>query len=283
MRPEWLNKKVDISQYDKMRKRLKPFNVHTVCEQASCPNISECYCKNVATFLVLGDVCTRSCMFCGVRKGNPMQVDESEPTRVAAAVEDLGLSYVVITGVTRDDLVDKGASHYAQVVKAVSRVKVEKEENVKVEILIPDFDGQRNHIQTVCDASPVVIGHNIETVQALYPDLGRDEYRYEVSLSVLETLKSIDKDKKTKSGIMLGLGETEKQIMDTLIDLHEVDCDYLTIGQYLSPSKSHAPVVDYISPEKFDFYRDKALGLGFKYVKSGPYVRSSYLAEEYSE
>ena len=281
MKSKWLNKKVNLREYDAMRKRLKKFKVHTVCEEAKCPNISECFSKDVATFLILGDNCTRQCSFCGVKKGKPCLVDDSEPLRVAAAVRELGLKYVVVTSVTRDDLQDRGADHYANVIKAIKKVKIKDKTNVKVEVLVPDFDGLKTNIKIVQATGPEVIAHNVETVQNLYEKIGRDEYRYEVSLSVLETVKSIDKDQKTKSGIMLGLGETQDQVLKTFNDLREIDCNFLSIGQYLNPTSSHVPVIDYIVPEMFEFYKNQAMKMGFEYVRSGPYVRSSYCADEY--
>ena len=276
-RPDWLNKKIDIKEYDRMRARLKPYGLHTVCEEARCPNISECFAKNTATFLILGDVCTRKCLFCGVKKGSVNPPDISEPSRVAGAVVELGLKYAVITGVTRDDLPDRGSAHYAEVVKVVKNT----DDSIRVELLIPDFDGLRDNIAAICAAGPDVIGHNIETVRRLYEYCGRDEYRYEVSLSTLETIKSVNKEQKTKSGIMLGLGETEEEVIETMNDLREVNCDLLSIGQYLSPSSDCVPVAGYITPEKFVYYKDQALNMGFEHVMSGPYVRSSYLADEY--
>lgn len=281
MRPEWLNKKIDLKDYDKMRARLKPFGLHTVCEEAMCPNISECFSRGTATFLIGGDICTRNCKFCGVHNNTPKPLDENEPQRVADAIAELGLDYAVITGVTRDDVEDKGALHYAETVLTIMRKAQELEKDIKVEVLTPDFDGLRNNIELVTLANPYIFAHNIETVQGLYEKCGRDMYRYDVSLSVLETVKCINKEMKTKSSIMLGLGETEDEVMRVFEDLSEIKCDYLSIGQYLAPSKDHIQVVEYITPEQFDYYRTKALDFGFKDVKSGPYVRSSYMADQY--
>lgn len=282
MKPSWLNKKIKLSEFDAMRRRLKKYDLHTVCEAASCPNISECYAKGEVTFLIGGDICTRDCLFCGVTKGNPSPLDVNEPLRVADAIKELALKYVVVTGVTRDDLADKASGHYAEVVNKIHEIEYDDdEEKVKVELLIPDFDAQRMFLEKIVKSKPDVIAHNLETVQRIYPLIGRDEYRFEVSLSVLESVKCIDKNMITKSGLMLGLGETEEEVLYTMQELREVDCDFLSLGQYLKPSASHFDVKEYINPEKFEYYKAEALKLGFKDVKSGPYVRSSYLAGEY--
>jgi lipoic acid synthetase len=286
-RPDWLNKKIDLAEYDRMRIRLKPFALHTVCEEARCPNISECFSKGTATFLIGGDICSRACRFCGVTKGTPSALDADEATRVANAVLDLDLTYAVITGVTRDDLADKGAGHYADTVRLIkaasagSATENRKKREIKVEVLTPDFDGIRAFVKKVVDAKPDVFAHNIETVQRLYPLLGRDEYRYDVSLSTLETVKSLHKGAVTKSAIMAGLGETEEELFEAMENLVDVGCDYLSIGQYLAPSNDHHPVQEYKDPAFFERMKQAALDMGIKDVKSGPYVRSSYLAHEY--
>jgi lipoic acid synthetase len=280
-RPVWLNKKIDLAAYDRMRARLKPYALHTVCEEAQCPNISECFAKGTATFLIGGDVCTRGCGFCGVSKGTPTALDADEPARVANAVMDLDLSYAVITGVTRDDLLDKGAGHYADTVRAIKAKAADAKKDVKVEVLTPDFDGMRAFVKKVVDANPDVFAHNIETVQRLYVALGREEYRYEVSLSTLETIKSLNKDAVIKSALSVGMGETEDELIEAIGHLADIGCDFLSIGQYLAPSLSHYAVREYKDPAFFERIKKVALDLGIKDVKSGPYVRSSYLAHEY--
>ena len=280
MKPEWLNKKIHLSTFDAMKKRLSPYKLHTVCEEAMCPNISECSARGTATFLIMGDVCTRGCTFCGVGRGTPEALDADEPSRVAAAaVDELGLRYVVVTSVTRDDLPDGGAAHFARTVRAIK----DKDDTVAVELLIPDFDSLRDRVAAVVKSGADVIAHNVETVERLYPAVGREDYRYSVSMSVLETVKCIDKEAVTKSGLMLGLGETEEEVLQTFEDLLDVKCDYLSLGQFLPPSQSHYQVKEYVTPETFGRYRDIALKMGFKSVKSGPYVRSSYLADEYGK
>jgi len=280
-RPQWLSKKIDLAEYDRMRTRLKPYGLHTVCEEAQCPNISECFAKGTATFLIGGDICTRGCEFCGVTKGVPSALDLDEPARVANAVMDLDLSYAVITGVTRDDLLDKASGHYADTIRAIKAKAVDTKKEIKIEVLTPDFDGMRSFVKKVLDAKPDVFAHNLETVQRLYPVLGREEYRYDVALSTLETVKSLNKDALTKSALMVGLGETEDELLEAIENLADIGCDFLSIGQYLAPSKEHYPVQEYKEPAFFEKIKQAALDMGIKDVKSGPYVRSSYLAHEY--
>lgn len=279
-RPKWLNKKVNLGEAAKLKELLADLRLSSVCQSALCPNISECFSEGRITFLVLGDVCTRNCRFCGIAKGRPLPVDWEEPKRVAEAVrrikEKFGLRHIVITSVTRDDLEDGGAEIFRQVIKEI-RSKVKE---VKIEVLIPDFKGRRQSLETVISARPDIIGHNLETVRRLYPKV-RAQADYHRSLEVLKAIKSTASGIYTKSGIMLGLGETEQELIDAFRNLRSVGCDFLSLGQYLQPSSRHFPVQEYIPLDKFQEFKKQALNLGFLYVASGPYVRSSYLAEEY--
>ncbi|MFA6216899.1 MAG: lipoyl synthase [Candidatus Omnitrophota bacterium] len=275
-KPRWLNKKINLGDCQKVKTLLNGLRVNTVCREASCPNIGECFAKNQATFLILGAVCTRSCTFCGVRKAEPLPVDPDEPFRVAEAARKLGLKHVVITSVTRDDLDDGGAHYFAETISAIRAGNG----TVTIEALIPDFQLNTRALVTVVEAAPDIIGHNIECVPRLYQAirLGSD---YARSLAVLRTIKEIDRNIYTKSGIMLGLGEARPEVGRVFRDLVKTGCDFISIGQYLSPSVSHAPVKEYICPEDFEYYRQQAKAAGFRHVVSGPYVRSSYLAGEY--
>lgn len=276
-RPQWLNKEISLQDCRKVRTLLSDLHLNTVCEEALCPNISECFSRNEATFLILGGVCTRNCGFCGVLKDVPAAVDAGEPKRVAEAVSRLKLKHVVITSVTRDDLKDGGAAVFAQTVSEIRKNSRE----ITIEVLIPDFQGNTDAIKTVVEAEPDVIGHNVETVPRLYKKV-RPMADYIQSLSVLRTIKNLSQGKKifSKSSIMLGLGETEEEVLEVLRDLRNACSDFLCIGQYLSPSSSHYPVIEYIRPEKFTDYKNIASDMGFRYVASAPYVRSSYLARE---
>lgn len=255
---------------------LKDLNLNTVCQQALCPNILKCFAEKYLTFLILGKVCTRNCNFCAIKKGRPQEIDKTEPSRVAEAANRLNLFYVVITSVTRDDLPDGGAHFFAETISCVKQ----RLPYAKIEVLIPDFLGDESAIKKVVGAKPDIIGHNLETVSRLYSK-ARQLAGYSRSLKVLEIIKRLDKNTQSKSGIMLGLGESEGEILKVFKDLRNVDCDFLSIGQYLSPSENHFPVKEYILPEKFDYYKEKALQFGFRHVESAPYVRSSYLASEY--
>jgi lipoate synthase len=275
-KPDWLKIKVENSaKRTEVENILKRLSLHTVCEQANCPNLMECFGKKTATFMILGKVCTRNCTFCNVGKGVPENLDKDEPLHIAEAVGELGLRHVVITSVTRDDLPDGGASHYAEVIRKV----FEYNGNVVIEILIPDFKGSVDALATVLEANPHILNHNIETVPGLYKEV-RPMAIYRRSLELLENVKKMRNDIFTKSGIMLGLGETENEVLAVFSDLREVGCDFLTVGQYLAPSKAHHPVVEFIHPTVFANYKEKALEMGFKYVASGPLVRSSYQAEK---
>lgn len=269
-------KKIRLSQLTETKKILRRFNLHSVCEESGCPNISECFGNRTATFLILGNVCTRDCTFCNVRKGSPVAVDANEPERVAAAVEALGIEYVVVTSVTRDDLPDGGADMFRRTVLAVKRTGNLR----RVEVLIPDFLGSEESIQTVVGASPDVISHNMETVPRLYREL-RSRADYNRSLGVLSAVKKLNRGQATKSGIMLGLGETADEVLTVMKDLADTGCDFLSIGQYLAPSKTAFPVKRTVEPDEFKHYEKEAKGFGFKHAESGTYVRTSYHASFY--
>lgn len=275
-KPEWLKIKIrsgnDKSKVESLINRLA---LHTVCREADCPNRMECYSRKTATFMILGKYCTRNCSFCNVEHGLPEPVDGDEPGRVAEAVGELGLKHVVITSVTRDDLPDGGAGHFAAVIDTVHK----RNPGVAIEVLIPDFQGNTAALRRVIEARPEIINHNIETVPRLYPEV-RPQSEYKKSLKLLNEIKSGKAPILAKSGIMLGLGETESEIISVLKDLRRVNCDFLTIGQYLAPSRKHHPVVAYIHPAIFKKYETIALEFGFKSVASGPLVRSSYQADK---
>jgi len=276
MRPAWLDKKISFKDCAAMKQALRSLNVETVCEQAMCPNIGECFSVKVATFLILGRNCTRSCSFCNIQKAQPLPVDKDEPERVAQAVGQLGLKHVVITSVTRDDLADGGAGIFADTVNRISQ----KLPEVTVELLIPDFGFSLVALKIVAASGPQIIAHNLETVPSLYKVV-RQGADYTRSLGLLRALKKISPKLKTKSGLMLGLGEKTEEVLAVMNDLRSVGCDLLSIGQYLAPSQKHYPVKDYISLRQFEDYKEKAKKLGFLHVESGPYVRSSYLAADY--
>ena len=275
-KPEWLRKRVNPGDQAGMRQLLGELRLNTVCQQALCPNISECFSCGQATFLILGRNCTRLCSFCNVDKTAPLPVDVDESGRVAEAVSRLKLSHVVITSPTRDDLPDGGAEVYAATVAAIRAVSPA----TRIELLIPDMQVQRTSLAVVAAARPDIIGHNVETVPCLYHIRSGADYRR--SLDVLKTIKELAPEIRSKSGIMLGMGEMEQDVLDVLKDLRSVDCDYLSIGQYLAPSRAHYPVQEYIPPVRFDELRRAALELGFSHVESGPYVRSSYHAGQYA-
>jgi len=258
------------------RDLLDRLHLPTVCESARCPNRGECFSHHTATFLILGEVCTRGCAFCAVKRGKPLALEADEPQRLARAVSQLGLRHVVITSVTRDDLPDGGAAHYARVVAAVRKHCP----GVRVELLVPDFGGSREALAVVLAAQPDILAHNLETVPRLYP-LVRRGADYRRSLEVLKQAKAISPRVTTKSGLMLGLGEESPEIEEVLRDLRQVDCDMLCLGQYLSPSLHHLPVARYVNPDEFDGWRQRALALGFASVAAGALVRSSYKAPIY--
>jgi lipoic acid synthetase len=258
-----------------MKKLLRSAKLHTICEEARCPNIAECFDSGTAVFLILGDICTRNCRYCNVKHGKPMPLNQNEPNDVAESVRQLGLKYVVVTSVTRDDLVDGGASVFYETVRGIKNLN----NGCKVEVLIPDFNGNREALEKVISAEPDVVNHNIEVVEDLFPTI-RPEGGYKLSLAVLETVKEIDPSMRTKSGFMIGLGESKEQILKTMKDLRNADVDFLTIGQYLQPTRSHAKIERYYTPEEFEEFKKVALNIGFKHVESGPLVRSSYHAEK---
>ncbi|HEY6873627.1 MAG TPA: lipoyl synthase [Geobacteraceae bacterium] len=276
-KPDWLQKKINPSAHAEMERMLGDHHLHTVCQEAMCPNITECFRQKQATFLILGRICTRLCSFCNVAKETPLPVDHEEPARVAEAIRRLGLSHVVITSPTRDDLPDGGAGLYAATVAAVR----EASPGTAIELLVPDFRGDREALAAVAQAAPDIVGHNLETVPRLYRIREGADYRR--SLDVLATLHDAAPSLKTKSGLMVGLGETEEELFAVFEELRRVGCSFLSVGQYLAPSKRHHPVVAFIEPARFEIYREKALAMGFAHVESGPYVRSSYHAAEYEK
>ncbi|MHC6179762.1 lipoyl synthase [Clostridium sp. JNZ X4-2] len=275
-RPDWLKMKApDAVVLNEMEDMLKDLSLHTVCESANCPNIGKCFKHKTATFMVMGNTCTRNCRFCAVNKGCPSELDPEEPRNVAIASKKLGLKHTVVTSVTRDDLKDGGAVHFVKIIKEMRKENPES----TVELLIPDLKGNWNALKNIIDAKPDILNHNIETVEALYKKV-RPMAVYDRSIELLRQVKVFDKAVYTKCGIMLGLGETKEQVLKVMDDLLKVNCDILTIGQYLRPSKKHLPVFEYITPEKFTDYKKIALEKGFRFVASGPYVRSSYKAFE---
>lgn len=275
-RPSWVDKKISLGDCAEMKAMLRSLKLGTVCEEACCPNIGECFGRRQATFLILGKDCTRACSFCAVKRGRPAPVDRAEPKRVAEGVERLALSHVVITSVTRDDLADGGAGAFVATVEALRALK----QRVTIELLVPDFGLDRAAIRAVVASRPDILAHNIETVKRLYT-AARKGSDYERSLEVLRFFKECDPAIQTKSGIMLGLGELEEEVLRTIGDIAATGCEYLSIGQYLAPSRAHHPVKEYLRPERFDHYKARALAAGFKHVESGTYVRSSYHASEY--
>jgi len=277
-KPFWLDKKIALGSCRKVKSLLRDLSLHSVCEESSCPNISECFQGGVATFMILGDTCTRECAFCGINKGQPCLIDYEEPRRIKKAVKRLNLNYVVITSPTRDDLDDGGAGLFCQTVEEVMSLGPER----AVEILIPDFKGKRDSIEKVAICRAKVISHNLETVPRLYTEV-RKGADYKRSLEVLRLIKEINKEVFTKSGLILGLGEEEKEVIQALLDLRSVGCDLLTLGQYLPPSLKHYPLKSYVLPDKFVYFQKYAQKIGFKSVKSAPYVRSSYLAHSLLE
>jgi lipoic acid synthetase len=274
-KPEWLNKKLDYESMKAMGEMLRSLNLHTVCEGAKCPNMGECFRNRTATFMILGDICTRNCKFCAIPAGKPKPVDPEEPYNLARAALKLKLNHVVITSVTRDDLPDGGAEQFAKCIKEVRKVLPES----SVEVLIPDFKGDKLALDKIINENPEILNHNIETVPSLYPTV-RPMAQYERSLELLEYVKEKNPKIYTKSGIMLGLGETIEEVHEVFDDLRKYQCDMLTIGQYLPPSYNHALLKEYVKPEVFEELKEIAITKGFKFVASGPYVRSSYHAAE---
>jgi lipoic acid synthetase len=272
--PDWLKVRIGSGEnYSKVKTLLRTAKLHTICEEARCPNIAECFGCRTAVFLILGNVCTRDCKYCNVTHGKPGSLNKNEPRDIAESVKTLGLKYVVVTSVTRYDLPDGGASVFVQTIQEIRQVNPV----VHIEVLIPDFKADRNALQGIVYAAPDVINHNIEVVEPLFPEI-RPQGDYQRSLSVLRIIKTIDKQMKTKSGFMIGLGETKEQILSTLQDLKTAQVDFLTIGQYLQPTKKHAEIKKYYTPDEFQELQKIAQSLGFTHVESGPLVRSSYHA-----
>ncbi|MFC1955196.1 lipoyl synthase [Chloroflexota bacterium] len=275
-RPEWLKiTPLDSGIVGNMGRLMRGLNLHTVCVGAQCPNRTECFGAGTATFMILGDVCTRNCTFCSVKKGKPLSPDFQEPEHLVEAVEKLGLRYVVVTSVTRDDLPDGGASHFAQTVRALFQYNP----NLMVEVLIPDFKGSLSALENVVAAHPSVLNHNVETIPRLYSEV-RPMAEYRRSIDLLRRAKTFDGKTLTKSGLMLGLGESRQEVIEVINDLVNAGCDLLTLGQYLQPSFTHHRLVRYIPPEEFDEYKTIGEEMGFATVVAGPLVRSSFHAAE---
>jgi len=274
-KPKWLRVKLPTGEnYKKVRSLVDEHKLHTICESGSCPNMGECWGEGTATFMILGNICTRSCGFCAVQTGKPLEADPFEPGKVAHSVKTMGVKHAVITSVDRDDLKDGGAEIWAQTVRAVRA----QSPGTTMETLIPDFMGKWENLQVIIDVAPEIVSHNLETVRRLTKQV-RIQAKYDRSLEVLFRLKK--GGMRTKSGVMLGLGESHEEVLETMEDLRSVQVDILTLGQYLQPTPKHLPVVEFITPERFDEYREIGLKMGFKYVESGPLVRSSYHAEKH--
>ncbi len=275
-KPQWLKKKIrlDNKNISAIKNLIDSSRLHTVCQSAKCPNIFECFSKRTATFMLMGDTCTRNCGFCGVNSGRPLPLDKEEPKKIASAVKEMNLLYAVITSVTRDDLDDGGASHFAETVKAIKKINP----NTRIECLIPDFEGNKKNLETLLSEELDVLNHNIETIKQNY-SRARSSADYNRSLKLLKNAKEIRSDIYTKSGFMLGLGENTEQILKLLKDLKESEVDIITIGQYLSPSKDNIAISKYYTPEEFKEIENTAIKIGFTAVAAGPFVRSSYGAE----
>ena len=274
-KPKWLRVKLPTGEnYKKVRSLVDEHKLHTICESGNCPNMGECWGEGTATFMILGNICTRSCGFCAVKTGRPDEVDEFEPGKVAHSVKTMGVKHAVITSVDRDDLKDGGSGIWVQTVKAIRHQAPE----TTMETLIPDFAGNWENLQNIIDVAPEIVSHNLETVRRLTKEV-RIQAKYDRSLEVLFRLKK--GGMKTKSGIMLGLGETHEEIIETMEDLNSVNVDILTLGQYLQPTTKHLPIHEFVTPERFAEYKEIGLKMGFRYVESGPLVRSSYRAEKH--
>lgn len=275
-RPEWLKVRLPSGKnYKDVYELMRKSKLNTVCEEAKCPNIAECWNRRTATFMILGDTCTRSCGFCNVKLGIPNELDLDEPRRVAESVEALKLNHVVITSVNRDELKDGGASIFSETVRLIR----ERMPNTTIEILIPDFKGEEHAFEIIMKNKPDILNHNLETVKRLYHAV-RPQAKYERSLNVIKWFK--ERGLKTKSGIMVGIGETKEEVIELMNDLYNSGCDILTIGQYLQPTKNHLPVHRYVTLDEFKFYKEYGLKLGFKAVESSPLVRSSYHADKHA-
>lgn len=278
-KPSWLKVKAPSGEnYTRIKDLLGELKLATVCQEAKCPNMGECWSGGTATFMLMGEVCTRGCRFCHVKTGNPKgAIDPFEPEKVAYSISQMNLNYVVITSVDRDDLEDQGSSHFARTVSTIKKLQPD----LIVEILTPDFRGDKELIQQLADSQPDVFAQNIETVRRLTPSVRDPRAGYDQTLSVLKIVKDHKPKMYTKSSLMLGLGETDDEILETLRDLRAVHCDVITFGQYLQPTERHLKVIEYITPEKFKYWQEIAEGMGFLYVASGPLVRSSYRAGEF--
>lgn len=278
-KPHWLKVKAPSGEnYTRIKGMLHDLKLSTVCEEAKCPNMGECWGGGTATFMLMGDVCTRGCKFCHIKTGNPKGVlDPNEPEKVAYSISQMDLEYVVITSVDRDDLPDQGSGHFARTVRTIKRLAPE----VIVEILTPDFRGERDLVDLITEAKPDVFAHNIETVERLTKSVRDPRAGYRQSLQVLKMVKEKDPTVYTKTSIMLGLGETDEEVLQSLKDLREIECDVVTFGQYLQPTPRHLKVQEFITPEKFKYWQDVSEKMGFLYVASGPLVRSSYRAGEF--
>ena len=274
--PIWFKQQLPrAGESSRVERLLSHLKLHTVCQGAHCPNIGQCFSAGTATFMIMGDICVRNCTFCAVNKGIPLPLDADEPLRIAEAVKQLELNYVVITCVTRDDLPDGGASHFAQTISQLHTAIPA----IRVEVLVSDFNGNEESIKTVAEAAPGVFSHNLETIPRLYPFV-RPMAQYQRSLDVLRKAKEINRYMITKSGIMLGLGEEQDEVVDVMRDLRQAGCELLSLGQYLAPTQAHHPVVDFITPEKFAEYERIGMVEGFKGIASAPLVRSSFRAAE---
>ena len=275
-KPEWIRVKLPTGKkYTELRSVVDRYNLHTICTSGSCPNMGECWGEGTATFMILGNICTRSCSFCGVKTGRPESLDWEEPEKVARSIKLMNIRHAVLTSVDRDDLKDMGSIIWAETVRAVRRMNP----NTTMETLIPDFQGVERNLNRILKAAPEIISHNMETVRRLTREV-RIQAKYDRSLGVLRYLKENGANR-TKSGIMLGLGETEEEVIETLHDLKEAKVDIVTIGQYLQPSKQHLPVKNFVTPEQFAKYKEIGLSLGFRHVESGALVRSSYRAHKH--
>lgn len=274
-KPKWLRVKLPTGEnYKRVRSLVDEHKLHTICESGNCPNMGECWGEGTATFMILGNICTRSCGFCAVKTGRPDEVDEFEPGRVAHSVKTMGVKHAVITSVDRDDLKDGGSLIWAQTVRAIRK----QSPTTTLETLIPDFAGKWENLQNIIDVAPEIVSHNLETVRRLTKEV-RIQAKYDRSLEVLFRLKKGGMN--TKSGVMLGLGETRDEVIETMEDLRSVNVDVLTLGQYLQPTTKHLPIDEFITPEQFAEYKELGLKMGFRYVESGPLVRSSYRAEKH--
>ncbi len=274
-KPSWLKVKLPTGEsYKNLRKIVAEHELHTICTSGNCPNMGECWGAGTATFMILGNICTRSCGFCAVKTGRPLPVDLEEPMRVANSVKLMNVKHCVITSVDRDDLKDGGSIIWVETVNAVREISPQ----TTLETLVPDFKGDWDNLQRIIDVAPEIVSHNLETVRRLTKQV-RIQAKYDRSLEALKRLK--DGGMKTKSGIMLGLGETDDEVVESMKDLREVGCDILTLGQYLQPTPKHLPVVEFVTPDKFKKFEEIGLELGFRFVESGPLVRSSYRAEKH--